>query len=316
MPSKVSDAEFIAAWYSNGARPVNVARALGMTDRGVMARRAAVELKHNVKLETGGGYHRTYSTRRDPIAERIDIKIQDAVCIAFSDAHIWPGEPPPIWQAMLRLSAKLKPDHFFDVGDSVDGATVSRHPHDPQAELPSFTAELDAARTRKDELRRTSPDAPCWYTPGNHCLRLDKRLAETAGDASKLLRVVDYFPDWTPAHTIVVNGNVLVMHNYRGGIHHTWNDTLLAGMTTITGHSHQGFARPIADANDRIRFGVDCGTSQNVRGEQFKYLQGRPRPTWSSSFAVLTWRNGVLLDPEFCRYRPELDACTFRGEVV
>jgi hypothetical protein len=93
-----------------------------------------------------------------------------------------------------------------------------------------------------------------------------------------------------------VNGNTLIKHRWHNGIHATYNNALKGGVNVVTGHLHRLQVSAWGDYTGR-RYGVDTGTLAEPDGQQFMYLEHNPVP-WASGFAVLTFRNGVLLPPE------------------
>jgi hypothetical protein len=82
----------------------------------------------------------------------------------------------------------------------------------------------------------------------------------------------------------------------------------------VTGHLHSLKVTPYTDYNG-IRYGVDTGTLADIYGPQFEnYLEQNPI-NWRSGFAVLTFKNGVLLMPELAMVHTK-DTIQFRGEVI
>jgi hypothetical protein len=61
------------------------------------------------------------------------------------------------------------------------------------------------------------------------------------------------------------------------------------------------------------RYGVDSGTLAEVGGPQFNYTEAGPANS-ASGFAVLSFRDGRLLQPELAVF--EAGAVWFRGEKV
>jgi hypothetical protein len=106
----------------------------------------------------------------------------------------------------------------------------------------------------------------------------------------------EYFGRWKPTYAIDINGTTLVKHRWHNGIHATYNNALKGGVNVVTGHLHRLQVSAWGDYTGR-RYGVDTGTLAEPDGQQFMYLEHNPVP-WASGFAVLTFRNGVLLPPE------------------
>jgi hypothetical protein len=61
------------------------------------------------------------------------------------------------------------------------------------------------------------------------------------------------------------------------------------------------------------RYGVQTGTLAAYDGPQFEYAENGPTPA-CSGFAVLTFKDGLLMPPELCEV---VDGrAIFRGQVV
>lgn len=119
---------------------------------------------------------------------------------------------------------------------------------------------------------------------------------------------------WRPAWACWINDDVVVKHRWKGGDHAVWNNTIRAGKTMVTGHLHSLKVTPYSDFNG-TRWGVDCGTLADPYGPQFtNYCETNP-VNWRSGFAVLTFKDGQLLDPEVVRVRAEGEV-VFRGKVI
>lgn len=82
----------------------------------------------------------------------------------------------------------------------------------------------------------------------------------------------------------------------------------------VTGHLHQLKVTPYTDYNGR-RYGVDTGTLADLFGPQFvDYTEANP-VNWHSGFAVLTFKNGQLLQPELVQKWDE-GTIEFRGQLI
>jgi hypothetical protein len=61
-------------------------------------------------------------------------------------------------------------------------------------------------------------------------------------------------------------------------------------------------------------YGVQCGTLSEPRAPSFEYAEDTPDPG-RAGFAVLTWRDGLLLPPELVEC-DDAGVAWFRGEPV
>lgn len=251
------------------------------------------------------------------IPQRVRTKIRDGIAIAFSDAHFWPGQRSAAHAAFLRLAPQLKPVAVFDDGDSLDGATISRHPKMGNDDLPSVQEELYAVLEQRGEMTEACPGARLYWAPGNHCLRWDSYLAQHAEGMAGLrgMTLAANLPGWKMAYGFEVNWDtdpLLILHNYKGGVHASHNNAVSSGVHFISGHDHtQGVARY---TNERgTLYGVNPGLFADPTGPQFRYTQGRPK-NWRSGFAVLTFKDGRLLPPELVEV--QRGVAYFRGQPV
>lgn len=154
----------------------------------------------------------------------------------------------------------------------------------------------------------------CAYFTGNS--RFDTKLASMAPEYAGVrgIELADHFdPDWQKAWSVWINNTVTIKHRIKGGTHATHNNTLHAGISTVTGHLHSLKVTPFTDYR-ATRWGVDCGSLATPYGPQFEYMEDSPR-SWRSGFAVLTFRNYELLWPEIVWARNETEV-EFRGQVI
>ena len=81
----------------------------------------------------------------------------------------------------------------------------------------------------------------------------------------------------------------------------------------VSGHLHSQKITPYTDYNG-TRWGVDSGTMADIYGPQFLYAEDNPR-NWRSGFAIITFRQGILMTPELVRV-VDKDHVDFRGELI
>jgi hypothetical protein len=234
----------------------------------------------------------------------------------FSDAHFWPGVRTTAFKALLMFIRELKPKAIINNGDSFDGASISRYPRIGWDSKPSVVEELKACRERLGEIEDAANGAKLYWPLGNHDSRFENRLAQNASEYEgvKGFSLKDHFTAWAPCWSVWINGDVVVKHRLKGGIHATRNNTLNAGKTTFTGHLHQLKVTPLDDYNG-TRWGVDTGTLADPSGPQFTDYLEDGHTDWRSGFAVATFHDGRLLWPEVCRVM-EFGKVDFRGTVI
>lgn len=306
----VTDEEFIAAWEKHKS-PAKISRAFGISVRNIYDRRRVVEGKYGIVLA---------ANVENPIIEkhaaRANVNIQDGCAIVFSDAHFWSLEPTTAYRALLKFIEELKPQLIVANGDVFDGASISRHPKIGFMEhKPNVFEELEACKVMMQGISDTAKGAFLTWTLGNHDARFECYIAANASQYEYVngFHLKDHFQEWTPCWATWVNGDTVIKHRWKGGIHATHNNTLGSGKTIVTGHLHSLKVTPYTDYNG-TRYGVDTGTLADPDGEQFlHYTEDNPK-NWRSGFAVLTYHKGRLLPPETVEVIDDGLVC-FRGQV-
>lgn len=210
--------------------------------------------------------------------------------VLFGDEHFWPERlvptSPAVW-ILLQVIEDLKPDVLISMGDSFDGFGISRHPPHGWAEGPSVEEELSANRLYLDMISGCAPDADRFHLWGNHDARFDSRLASQVSQFSgvKGMTLADHFPDWRWCEHLTLSDTLECWHSWHGGVHAAFNNTLKAGRSCATGHTHRCHIREWTDLNG-TRYGIETGTLADPNGPQFFYVGHRPT-NWQMGFAVV-----------------------------
>lgn len=302
------DEEFIRLFATVGA--TEASKELGISERAVYLRRNRLEKSLNRPI---------YAPSNNPTnfhPERCKLTIDDGIVLVGSDAHYWPDVITTAHRAFLYFIKKLKPTAVVMNGDVFDGASISRHAPIAWESRPSVEEEITACIERLSEIEAAAKKARLIWTLGNHDARFESRLAQVAPEYANVhgLHLKDHFPNWLNGWSLMVNGNVMIKHRWKGGVHATHNNTLGSGLTMVTGHLHSLKVTPYADYNG-TRWGVDTGTLADTHGPQFRdYTEDNPR-NWRSGFAVLTFQQGKLRWPEVVHV-VEPGIVEFRGEVT
>lgn len=231
-----------------------------------------------------------------------EMTIRDGVALVFGDAH-WthPEQPRSLaHEALLAAIPSIAPTVILSVGDLMDLGEPSRHAPLMWQRRHRVRDELDAARLHLGDIVALAPKAKRWWIRGNHDDRFDKWLADNAAAFEGIhgLALQDHFPDWEFCWRLNINTDVVAMHRFHGGIHAGWNNTVKAGLTTITGDTHSLEAKPNVDMRGR-RWGIQTGMLADPAWPCFHYMLGNTR-LWTPGFVVLTWRDGELMPPELC----------------
>jgi hypothetical protein len=309
--------KFVEAWNRLGS-PTLVAKELGVTVRHVYNYRNDLKIK-GIELNT---FAPLRTDRRAPITVkthegRVDLEVLNGSAIVFSDAHYYPDMISTAHLGLLKMIKKLKPVAIINNGDAFDGAGISRHPRIGWDSKPTVIDELRVVTERLMEISDIAPKGCRLIWPlGNHDSRYETFLASQVPQFQGVdgFHLKDHFPEWKACWSCWINDEVVVKHRWKGGAHATWNNTINAGKSIVTGHLHQLKVTPFSDYNGR-RYGVDTGTLADPYGPQFiDYTEGNP-VNWCSGFAVLTFKNGKMLSPELVRKWDE-NVIEFRGELI
>lgn len=237
-------------------------------------------------------------------------EVNDGCVIVGGDLHLWPGEVPLMWKAFCSVAHKLRPKAIVLNGDMLDGARVSRHGSVLGAASPKIDEEIDALH---DALRMLPKAKHQIWPIGNHDQRVNNYLANAAPELDNYAgRLEDRYPQWDFCYGVTFN-RTEIRHRFRGGIHAAWNNALHAGVSIVTGHTHQLQITAVRNRNG-THWGVEAGMLGDPRSRAFEYHEGQPSRA-HEGFVVLTFdEDGYLMPPEFCemvRGRP-----VFRGKPV
>ena len=321
MVSKlISDDDFIRCWQQSNGSPRQLAEVTGMSERTIYKRRLSLAnrgiiLQSNPRGNAGSFGQWSVNDTGRAYKNQNEISVDTGNIIVFSDAHWWPNQWRTVAHEALHILIKeLKPKAIVANGDIFDGARVSRHAPLGWAELPTVKQELEVCQERMADIELLAPKGcETFWNVGNHDMRFDRMLVSNASEYEGIVeRLEDKFDRWNFAWSLLVNNNVMIKHRYHNGIHATYNNTLKSGRTIVTGHLHRLAVTPWADYNGR-RWGVDTGTLSNPHGPQFDYAENNPSPH-TSGFAVLTFKDGILLPPELVEVIDE--KAYFRGQCV
>lgn len=322
-PSKERDEQFISAWHAAGGSPARMAEQLGISIRSIYSRRDAIEARYGIALvaNTPKAVKHDPAVTRAIMSARRDVnrlEISDGVVLVGSDAHYTPEVIPMAHKALCNLIVDLGSEVKAVVlnGDILDGGSISRHPRIRWKKPPSVKDELDAVIKRTTDIEQAiQPGTHLFRTYGNHCARFESRLSaqvpEYEGIGGFTLR--DHLPKWADSDRIDVNEDMVILHDWHAGIHSGWNDVLKGGCHTVTGHTHE-LGTKAHRGFKGTRYGIKTGMLADNDQKEFDYRLGKPGLNWQSGFAVLTWRNGVLLHPEFAAVRDDGNAY-FRGKL-
>jgi len=306
------DDEFVRLYTTVG--PSKIAQIYGVNLRTVNSCRDRLEDRIGHKIVAGTV--QTYQPQAQSKKVRHHWKIKDGLVFVFSDAHYWPGDISTAHCALVHFCKTLSPTGIVANGDIFDGASASRHPKIDWSHVPSIQEELEACQERMSEIDKACPSAWKAWTLGNHDLRFEAKMVNLAPEYAgvKGTALHEHFdPSWVHCMSLWINDDVVIKHRFKGGIHATHNNAVWSGKTMVTGHLHSQKVTPFNDYNG-TRWGVDAGCLAEPRSKPFDYTEDAPL-NWRSGFAVLSFVDGMLLQPEVVRVVKE-GVVDFRGELI
>lgn len=294
--SRVPLDEFVALLYECNGSAYALGKKLGIAVAMVAHRRKFIEDELGIELPRG----RPEVWKSQAHRHRINLALDDAVVLAFSDVHAWPEVYGVAMAAVVDFNRRLKPAVVILNGDGFDGAQISRHSRIGWDKRPSPAEEIEALSEYLDQVRKANPNARYIRTIGNHCQRLDSYLATNAPlvEDMKGTRLADHLPGWEECMSVYVNdAECIFKHRGRhSGIHATFNEVRRLGTNFVHGHLHRQKAVPWGTPRGRV-YGVDLGCTAPVSHPGFDYMEDMTEE-WVSGFGIFTFRGGKMLAPD------------------
>jgi hypothetical protein len=288
-----SDEEFVRLFQTLGA--TGTAKAIKCTERSVYKRRANLARFEQIPAP---------SKNAAIVPGRLPLEIRNGTVLVGSDFHIWPGEPSTCLRAFKKFVDDIKPSAIILNGDVMDFPRISRHPQNWES-APDPIEEIEAAQDHlNDIVQACKRGAHKIWTLGNHDARFELMIASAAPQYRGIrgVHLSDHFGAWQKAMSCFINegvegGATMVKHRWKGGMNATRANTLNAGVSMVTGHLHSQNVRPFSDYRRHDRYGVDTGCVADKEHRAFTYTEDSALD-WRSGFALLTYRDGILMPPE------------------
>ena len=302
---------FIRLWDQFGGDAKAVANHLGVDVRNVFQRRRRLEKLFSRQLPS------RHDTRVHVGSAVVTHRIDNGTILVGSDAHIWPGPLSTMQRAFLHFIPKLKPDTIVANGDFFDGSRISRYPSIGWEDKPTVAQEVQAVQDFLGEVERLRPQAKRFWPLGNHDIRFESDIARKAPEYAKVagVHLKDHFPNWIPCWRIDVNDDIIIRHRELGGEHADYRNVVTGGKSVVTGHDHRTGVVPVRNYRGLL-YGVRCGfMGDSPLDPQFVHYLEAKQPNWHPAFAVLTFRDGLLLMPELVTKIDDTHV-QFRGEVI
>lgn len=317
--SKEADEKFIECWNRLGS-PTLVGQELKMNPRSALNRRASLEIRYGIKLETHNSLRippkKQKKIEQTPhnVRRGIDVDKVKRV-IVFSDAH-FTDTTTTAFRALLMMIDTFKPEVIICNGDAFDGQVLSRFPSINYDQKPTVLEELKACRWHLDEIAKHKP-AGCEliWTLGNHDMRYESWLVNKVPEYSGVdgFSLKYHFPEWKTCWSYWIGEETIVKHRYKGGRTAGYSNLQAAGNTNIiTGHTHVLCASPISNYQGTY-WGVQTGCLADPMSATFEYCEDSPKD-WRSGFVMLSFDQGRMLMPELIMVCDENEGLfEFRG---
>jgi hypothetical protein len=236
----------------------------------------------------------------------------------FGDLHAGYSyeQPPTALRALCKLAKILKPCAIVNIGDSVDAASISRFPRNGFEKRPTMAEEIERARTLLQLIEDASPGVPKFHCVGNHDARIDSYLSSHADAFEDLLPdFQSFFPAWRMCWSLLINPGpegLMCLHKFRGGTGAARNNIVNSGLHIATGHTHRLSLCTVSNYAGS-KHGIETGMLADD-GPFSNYTLATPRD-WRSGFVVVTFSDGVLLQPELVTKSGENSVC-WRGKII
>lgn len=291
MPEQRYDPQLVARAIEAHPTISAAAAALGVSERNMYKWRTRAErdlgIRFPVKHSTGGTVRYTQPDGPAIIREAHSKPLTVAIC---SDIHAW-GRDPPAWRLFLQVVDDAKPDALILNGDVMDLPNASKFSATTMRDLrqrPQIEQEIAACQSRLSDLTAAAPKARRLWLLGNHCIRFERYVITHAPAlaGTKGASLDDHFPGWQFAAAVFWNDTVAIKHTIRGSLHASYLNTLHAGLSTVTGHTHRLTVRAITDYRG-VRFGCESGFIGAIDDDSgvWNYTDANP----------LNWQPGWLM---------------------
>lgn len=196
--------------------------------------------------------------------------------MCIGDVHA-PFIHKPTFGKVLRYleNLKKKPNYIIQIGDLYDFYSASRFPKNPNIITPD--QEVLEGRECAEEmwraLKNRAPKAECYQLFGNHSLRPNKRLMETAPELFSFYTPKPLW-DFKGVNTIndireeLILEGIAFQHGHRSqpGSHAAYN-----GISTVVGHSHRGSVTYLPQLSKNLIWELNCGYVADPMHPALKY---------------------------------------------
>jgi hypothetical protein len=320
----LTDEEWIAAWKECGSA-IKMSKKTGIAERAIYNRRRSIEARLKITLPAFDDqrYDQVKKIQQTAGHARRGRELQKGHIVAFGDCHFWPDVSyTTAYKALLETIKEFKPKVIVCIGDAFDGSQASRHPRIGWSNTPTVKEELECCQEMMEGIEKVAKGAELVWTLGNHDARFETFLSNGGAHSYQGVQgftLKDHFPMWKGCWSYWIENqdriNTVFKHKNKGSWSAGRNNTLQSGTHMITGHTHSLNVNGYTDYNG-TRWGVQTGCLADPKGEQFIHYTEDAPTDWISGFALMTYENGHLLQPELIRvFDEDQGMVDFRGKI-
>lgn len=192
----------------------------------------------------------------------------DSRILVISDYHA-PYQHPDAYEFLKAINNTYKPEIILNVGDEVDGHSISFHRSD--SALPSADKELEYAIEEMRKLHELFPKM--MICESNHGSLIFRRMKDQSIPLRHLIPLNELYetPLWSWHHEIMVEthlGQVLLVHGKTGAYNKL---AMEQGVSCIQGHFHQKFEITWMQSTTGARFNMIVGCLVDPKSMAFAY---------------------------------------------
>jgi len=197
---------------------------------------------------------------------------------------------------LLEVVADTRPDEVVILGDWLDMKAPARWSKGKAEEFAAdLLTEAEAGKKTLAMLREAQGDREITFLPGNHDLRIQKYVEQSAPalrgcvlDYPELLnfaglRIREVVPPHPVApHTVAIHGELLSSTMQAAG-QSAYKERHRLGKSVVQGHTHRlGLGW---DTQERDRFWMECGHLKDI--QKATYLSYLGQANWQQGFGAL-----------------------------
>lgn len=238
--------------------------------------------------------------------------------IVLGDVHL-PVHSRKAVALAFDIIATVQPKRVVQIGDLLDGYSLSRHSKDPTKHI-SLESEVAAGRRFVSTLLSLCKET--YWTQGNHDLRLERYIADNAPALAATHPTIPAllgFPEknYVPYRQVLQIGKVAYTHDLGFSGRTALRASLDAyGSNVVFGHTHRAGVLYGGDARGQRTFGMNVGWLGDP--EAADYLHMNQRRDWQWGVGVvrqdrkgLAWATFVPFVQDGNKLRAILDGQLF-----